>query len=141
MSETVQIALITFLASISSAIIGASVTIKSSERTASFKAKEALYAKKIEVYSSFFSAYHSFVALMAPGPAAVSDVGHALHDLAKAYSFAALIAPNDVASSLFDLFSLCTDYSKHSVTHQEVAKQYGITRNALHADLEKTRPK
>ena len=139
MSETVQIALITFLAGVASSFIAAYFGNRNSNKDRKFRSKELSYANKFEAYSAFFSAYHAFIGLVVSA-ADKRSIDRALNDLAEKYSFAALLAPNHIAEQMYDLFSLYTEYSQNKTNNQTVAAQYAVVRNALHDDLEKTKP-
>lgn len=101
MSETVMVALITFLASLSGSVVGAIAHYKSASINVKAEQGRLLYNEKKLAYSEFISAYLTVIEHLADVEVGLSTIQSqktvdALHQFFGVYSKVKLLAPRNV---------------------------------------------
>ena len=105
MSEAVLIALITFLAGFSGAIVGAISTYKASTLNAKAEQGRLLHNEKKTAYTNVISAYLCVIENIADIETSVEhqesqSLIDAMHQFFAAYATAVLIAPNEIKTAM-----------------------------------------
>lgn len=140
MTDTVLIALITFISGLSGALIGAISTWKASTHSSRSEIRKHLRNEKIVAYSDYLSTYFKFFLVFSNTLTSFEDVdfnkADILYALGSAYSKACIVATPKTQEALRTLTDLCLNCITGDPPGSQVSSAFNALISCMREELQ-----